>query len=397
METNKKVTRIFSVPLMKQNIKANWILCVAILVIMLIMGNVINFAMSIMEGEKSNADVTEYQQEFYTYLSAMTVYNTLTGSELSYDDFINGNNEDVYDITFEMLGKEMDKELSVDGFKKAIEGLSKSEIDLHTYVKHFEYNYALAQSKGVFDGEELNASEMLFITLEIMGVSPDMVEKMGEMNTTELINRMYYTVIGLLPIFILIVILANTLIAEQVDRGSMAYVLSTPTKRIAVAITQMVFMVIVPFIIIGIVCISRIITSHIFFDEVNTPGIIALFIGMYILVEAVCAICYLGSCLFSHSKKAMGFGGGITVWFFLASLLGMFGSESMVNSGMGVEELGRFNYTTLIGLFDIKSLSTVGTDNVDTTFVWKLGVLAAIAIICYITGAVRFSKKDLPL
>lgn len=33
-------------------------------------------------------------------------------------------------------------------------------------------------------------------------------------------------------------ITANSLVSEQVDRGSIAYVLSTPTKRSAIAFTQ---------------------------------------------------------------------------------------------------------------------------------------------------------------
>lgn len=78
-------------------------------------------------------------------------------------------------------------------------------------------------------------------------------------------------------------------------------------------------------------------------------------------------------------------------------MIGLFGSENMVNTGMGVKELSIFNRLTLVGLYDVNSLSTVGTGNVDTSFVWKLLVLAVIAIACYTIGAVRFSKKDLPL
>lgn len=93
----------------------------------------------------------------------------------------------------------------------------------------------------------------------------------------------------------------------------------------------------------------------------------------------------------------MAFGGGLSVWFLLASLLGMFGSSNMVDIGMGVESLGIFNKLTLIGLYDIHSIATVGTDSVDTAFIWKLGILAAIAVVCYVVGAIRFQKKDLPL
>ena len=264
-------------------------------------------------------------------------------------------------------------------------------------MEQFEYAYALKQSEGVFSKEELTVSEMLTVTLDMMGVAPDLVEKMSEMDPASMMNQMYYTAMGLLPIFILIVILANSLIADQVDRGSMAYVLSTPTKRSAVAVTQMVFLLVVPLLIIGIVGATRIGTSFLFYDEVNVAGMVALFIGMYILVEAVCGLCYMGSCLFSQSKKSMAFGGGLAVWFFLASMIGLFGSENMVNTGMGVEELSIFNKLTLVGLYDVDALATIGTGSVDTAFVWKLLVLVAVAVVSYAVGAVRFSKKDLPL
>lgn len=397
METNKKTARFFSKPLMGQTIKANWGLCVAILLIMILLGNVMNYAMSMMATEKSDVDVTEYQENFYTYLGALATYDTMTQQELSYDDFISGDNETAYETAFEMLNAQADMDLSTKGFQKAIDGLSQSDISLEKYVKQFEYVYALNQTNGVFDKEELTISEMLTVTLDMMGVSSDMVEKMSEMNPASMMNQMYYTAMGLLPIFILIVILANSLIASQVDRGSMAYVLSTPTKRSAVAITQMVFMIIVPLLIIAIVCATRIGTTYLFYDEVNVPGILALFGGMYILVEAVCGLCYMGSCIFSQSRKSMAFGGGLAVWFFLASMIGLFGSENMVNTGMGVEELRIFNKLTLVGLYDVDALSTVGTGSVDTAFVWKLLILLAVAIVTYAIGAVRFSKKDLPL
>ncbi|RHR25861.1 hypothetical protein DWX43_17215 [Clostridium sp. AF19-22AC] len=397
METNKKTARFFSKPLMGQTIKANWGLCVAILLIMILLGNVMNYAMSMMATEKSDVDVTEYQENFYTYLGALAAYDTMTQQELSYDDFISGDNETAYETAFEMLNAQADMDLSTKGFQKAIDGLSQSDISLEKYVKQFEYVYALNQTNGVFDKEELTISEMLTVTLDMMGVSSDMVEKMSEMNPASMMNQMYYTAMGLLPIFILIVILANSLISSQVDRGSMAYVLSTPTKRSAVAITQMVFMIIVPLLIIAIVCATRIGTTYLFYDEVNVPGILALFGGMYILVEAVCGLCYMGSCIFSQSRKSMAFGGGLAVWFFLASMIGLFGSENMVNTGMGVEELRIFNKLTLVGLYDVDALSTVGTGSVDTAFVWKLLILLAVAIVTYAIGAVRFSKKDLPL
>lgn len=119
-----------------------------------------------------------------------------------------------------------------------------------------------------------------------------------------------------------------------------------------------VFLIFVPFIIISLVCISRLISIRAFFGEVNVAGTIALFAGMYFLAEAVAAICYMGSCIFDRSRSSLAFGGGLSVWFFPASLLGMFGSDMMADMGIGVKELGYFSKTTLVGLYDITALST---------------------------------------
>ena len=59
--------------------------------------------------------------------------------------------------------------------------------------------------------------------------------------------------------------------------------------------------------------------------------------------------------------------------------------------------IGVFNKLTLIGLFDINAIGTIGSGAVDYAFVWKFGVLAAVAVVCYVAGAIRFQKKDLPL
>ncbi len=393
----KKVARHFSKPLMKQNIKSNIVLIIVITLIMVMMSTVMNFAMSKMTGGTEKIDVTEYQTEFYTYLGAMANYNSMTSLELSYEDFTTAKDKTAYENMFAMMNEQSDMDLSVDGFESAIEGLSKGSVAIDTHVKQFEYHFALLQDKGCFTGEELTLADLIDTMFEMMGIDIERIETMSTMDPTAMLNQMYYTVMAILPIMILFVFLANSLIVDQVDKGSMAYVLSTPTKRSAVTGTQMLFMVIVPFIVLGIVCVSRIVTTKMFFDEVNAAGMLALFGGMYILVEAMAAICYMGSCIFDRSRASLAFGGGISVWFFIASFLGMFGTDMMVDMGVGVKELGNLNKATLVGLYDIDALATVGTSAVDYGFVWKLIILAVIAIICYTIGSIKFQKKDLPL
>lgn len=397
MEKQQKTTRFFSKPLMKQTIKTNRALFLVIVVIMCLMSNVVNFAMSIM-GESTPAEnAQEAQADFYSYLYVLASYNEMSGAALSYEDFEDADDRSVYEQIFEMMNAQSDLELSVEGFEEAADTLSEGDIALETYVHQFEYTYALGNIKGCFTGEDLNMEDLMNTMFETMGISSDIIETLGSMDMTTMLNQMYFTVMGLLPIFLFIVIVANSLFVDQVDKGSMAYVLSTPTKRSAIVITQGVFLVAAPLLIIAIVCVMRILSSFVFFDEVNVPGIIMLYTGMYVLVEAVAGICYFGSCFFNRSRSSMAFGGGITVWFFLASLLGMFGSSDLVNMGMGVKELGIFNKLTLVGLYDIKALETVGTGDVNMDFAWKLIVLAVTAAVFYAAGAVRFQKKDLPL
>lgn len=266
-----------------------------------------------------------------------------------------------------------------------------------SYVEQFEYVYALDDETGVFTNDELSIDSMMTTMLSAMGIEQDQLEKMSEMDTTAMLTKMYFTVMGLLPIFLYVVLVGNSLIVNQVDSGSMAYVLATPTKRSSVANTQALFLIVMPFIMCSIVCAVRCVVCYRLNGEINVVANMALYFGMYLLIEAVGGICYMGSCIFNRTGKATAFGGGLAVWFFLASLLGMFGSEDMVTMGIGLEKLNIFNKLTLVGLYDINALATVGTDTVDTSFIPKLCILAGIAVTTYIIGKITFQTNDLPL
>lgn len=392
----EKTTKYFSKPLFKQDIKSNWVLILVILIVMIMMCNVVNFAMSMMGKKEITEEMKDAQEVLYSHLFIMANSNSMKGTDaFTLEKFMEDSTG--YEALFDMASKTLDKDFSVEKLREAIDILQNSPVDMDTYVENFEYVYAINQTEGVFSGDKLDLKEMMANILETSGISNNLIESMSEMDMTSLLNEMYFHVMGLLPIFILIVVIGNGLIVGQVDRGSLAYTLSTPTRRLAVAITQATFMILIPLIMVFIVCLARIASTKILFDEVNVAKIATLYLGMYLLVEAISGLCYLGSCFANRSRKSLAFGGGLTVWFFIASLMGLFGSENVVTMGVGVEELGIFNKLTLISLFDITGISTVGTGNMDNTFVWKLAILAGIAIVGYIAGAVRFCKKDLPL
>lgn len=394
-----KAARFYSAPLMKQNIKSNWILTLVICLVLCLMTTVISFAMNVIGGQSSTAgDKKDYQTDLYSHLFAMVSYNKMANGSLSLDDFIASDSTAVYDKVFAMMNQQSDElSLSSKQLMEDIEILKDEDGSVQSYVEQFEYAYALSDEQGVFTGNDLSVEDMLETMLTAMGLPADRLTKMADMDKTAMLNTMYFTVTGLLPIFLFIVIVGNSLIVNQVDSGSMAYVLATPTKRSAVANTQAIFLIVSSLIICIVGFIARCIAMKAFMGEVNVKMNFALYSGMFILSQAVGGICYMGSCLFTQSRKALAFGGGITVWFFISSLLGMFGAEDMVSMGVGVEELDIFNKLTLVGLYDITSLSTVGTGSVDYSFVWKLCILALVAVATYAVGNICFRKKDLPL
>ncbi len=392
-----KVTKIFSWPLMKQSLNANKVLAIACTVVFCLMTVVTTYASSLL-GATDSVDYTDAQTDFYTYLYVLASYNEMMGTELSYADFAEAEDRTVYDTVFAMMSAQSDDlDLSSEGFEEAAEILAGSEAGVDAYISQFEYVYALGSVQGCFSGDDLDIESMMTMMLEMMGIPSDMLETMSDMDTSAMLNQMYFTIMALLPIILFLVFAGNALVVDQVDKGSMAYILSTPTKRSAVAITQAIYLVVIPFIMVGCGFLVKLAASQAFAGEVDVAKYAALYGGLYVLTEAMAGICYLASCLFNLSKNALALGGGLNVWFFLCSLLGMFGSESMVSMGMGVEMLGRFNNLTIVGLFDIEALGTVGSEAVDYAFAPKLAALAAIAVVCYAVGMIRFQKKDLPL
>lgn len=223
----------------------------------------------------------------------------------------------------------------------------------------------------------------------------DALEEVGQMDLYSLIvGSIFYKMAGLLLPIIYMIMVANNLIAGQVDSGSMAYVLSTSTKRKQVVFTQATFLV--TSLLAMFTCTT--ITSAICLSIVKTETItltyselILLNVGAFVTMFALSGISFLASCWFNRSKYSMSIGGGLNMFFLVATMLGLFGSK-VLPSVVRLSALNFFNYTSLISLFDVISILD-GT----TAFIWKFAILIVVGLICYIVGSIKFQKKDLPL
>lgn len=208
------------------------------------------------------------------------------------------------------------------------------------------------------------------------------------------VGSIFFRIAGLLLPMIFVIMTANNLIAGQVDSGSMAYVLSTPTKRRTVVLTQILYLISSLFAmfalttITSVVCLAIVSSSEI---TITYSQILLLNLGAFITMLAVSGICFMSSCLFNRCKLSMSCGGGLTMFFLVATILGLFGSK-VIPSAIRIDAMKYFNYVSIISLFD--AISILGNT---TAFIWKFAILIGIAIVTYVVGLLNFEKKDLPL
>lgn len=223
----------------------------------------------------------------------------------------------------------------------------------------------------------------------------DMFADMGDQDMyTLIVGNVYFKIIGLLFSIVYVILVALNLIAGQVDFGSMAYILSTGTKRNTVIFKQSVFFITSTTLLFVVSSIVSLIVFHIYppsFSPV-TPWTLLLFnLGGLSVTLTLGAIMFMASAIFNRSKHAMALGGGVAVLTLVFTILGMFGSDAMPQM-MRMNSSSFFNYLSLDTLVDFNSMVRGTTD-----FIWKLGILVAVSLVSYIIGMTVFRKKDLPL
>lgn len=278
-----------------------------------------------------------------------------------------------------------------------------------TYQSRLEYELDSLRSQydaGKFDSEnaylkaveEKTAALAADISASFLSTLPDAVsealEEIGQADLyTLIVGSIFYKLAGLLLPIIYMIMASNNLIAGQVDSGSMAYVLSTSTKRSTVVFTQATYLIgslLAMFsltTVTGCVCLS-LVTEEV---ELTYINLILLNAGAFLVLLALSGLCFFTSCVFDRSKRSMAIGGGLSIFALVAAMLGLFGSP-VIPSVVRLDALNNFNYATIISLFDVISIIE-GTN----AYIWKFAILAVAGILGYILGSIRFTKKDLPL
>lgn len=205
---------------------------------------------------------------------------------------------------------------------------------------------------------------------------------LGEATFLGMMSNTFYGIQGVLLPIVFIIMTANSLIASQVDRGSMAYLLSTPTKRSTVVLTQAVYLITSLIVMILIITLAGYMSIHVFQGDVdiNMTNYFMLNLGLFLLMFATSSISFFFSCVFNLTKNSLAWGAGIPMAFFLLKLMGDVDSS-----------LEKLKYLSMNSLFDTHAILNGG--NYTIQFV----MLTVVGIVLYFLGIRIFKNKDLPL
>ena len=347
---------------------------------------------SITEASRAEYRLSYAQENSSKFLAGnMTSDANITNIVKTLEDF-NITREDYINLTYkDENGKEVSMFTGATGIKYINKLANTAIVTFNARVAHEvangkEYDVAVKEIVG-----DISAS---FLTRLPEDVANALMELGGMDLYGMIVGSMFYKMAGLLLPIIYMIMCANNLIAGQVDSGSMAYVLSTSTKRKQVVFTQAVFLIGSLFVMFSLATV----TSLICLACVNSPmvtlnfGQLALLnLGAFLTLFAMSGICFFASCFFNRGKHSMAVGGGLNMFFLVATMLGLFGS-SVLPSVVRLKALNFFNYVSLISLFDVTSILG-GT----LTFLWKWAILIVVGVVFYCLGAIKFRKKDLPL
>ena len=271
-------------------------------------------------------------------------------------------------------------------------------------ITSFKTYYGIALNEG-YSSRESTRIATVKASQGVINQLPDKVggslSDMGKRNVYGIIiGRIGFARTTLLVPMVYSILLANDLVANKVETGSLAFTLSTPLTRDSYIFTEACFRIFSEFVMGLTLFVFTTISRYIGISLGGTDLLVSLprehvaccSLGNFRVILAISGICFLSSCIFNKSNKAIGIGGGLTIFFFICSILGLFGTRAIPGT-IRIDSRNIFNYRTIISFFDPLAVR----DGDYVKFFLKLVGLLVITVVTYISSEIIFKKKDLPL
>lgn len=271
-------------------------------------------------------------------------------------------------------------------------------------IASYKDYYKTSLNKGYTQRDSMLLSmnkASLGVIAQLPSTVNDSLTEMGDMNTYGIIvGVVAFGISALLIPMVYTILLAKSLVSEKVETGSLAFTLSTPTTRNSFIFTEGCYLIFSEIVMAVALLLGSLLTREIgilsgssdLVTSLPVNHILAYSLGNFMVTLAVSGICFLSSCYFNKTSQAIGVGGGLTIFFFICSILGLFATKAIPGT-IRITMMNIFNYLTIDSLFD--ALAVMSGDW--TTYFIKLSILLVIAFVTYILGGFLFKKKDLPL
>ncbi|MCC3372595.1 ABC transporter permease subunit [Cohnella sp. REN36] len=198
------------------------------------------------------------------------------------------------------------------------------------------------------------------------------------------ISGEYYGLILVLILSIVCVQLSTQLMARLVDQGAMAYLLSAPTTRAKVALSQALVLATGLLLILGVTTLAGFAGDAWFLRgkyAFDTAGFLRLNASAFLLFFAVGGISFLVSALSDDEKRARGISGLIAFGFFSLDLIGKFSDK--------------IDWMRNLSLFSLYRPGEVVSGPGDMAV--TSAILAAIGLVAFGLAVGLFRRRDLPL
>lgn len=217
-------------------------------------------------------------------------------------------------------------------------------------------------------------------------VMPEVMAAVGMNNPgatlVEFISAYMYGFLLLIFPLIFEIVITNKVIARYVDKGSMTYLLTGPSSRTKIAVSQLFFSLCSITVLIIFVTVMELICCQVMFPgELQMKEFVLLNVGLYLLHVAISGFCFFISCISNDTKTSYSLSIGIAVGFYLIQML--------ANMGGKLEGL---KYVTIFSLYNSSDI-IAGKSYIAIQWI----VLGIIGVGFYIGGVCAFRKRDLPL
>ncbi|MGE7623490.1 ABC transporter permease subunit [Viridibacillus sp. NPDC096237] len=193
----------------------------------------------------------------------------------------------------------------------------------------------------------------------------------------------YYGLVFLLLLMIFSVVVSTQLVAHHVDKGSMAYLLTTPVSRTKIALTQAITLVLGLLIVILVTYVGGLVGVYWLLDdyEINHGLFLKMNLVGGLLFLVVCSYTFFFSCLFNDEKQSLGASAGLTIFFYGLDMVGKLSDDFEVLRNFSVFNLFR-PQEIVSGNYEVGIVSII---------------LFSVAVLIFAISIIVFKKRDLPL